>query len=232
MVFGFAIGIEVLFLQIILFYGLVSLCCANQYYGGGGGDGRMDSKQYFNLPKSNSPMVSKQLFELLPIHQDPPVEQVFNLFSGDLPVKLVFRSRSSPITIQQVHLASSPMKVQETSSEDVPHLVRHKVLRPVVQEVREIIQPMRTITQEIRPVLEEVHTVVAKKDVDGHHSGPKSQAKHVNKGRQYTPDNAYQPQPSPYKNKEQDASDSLYPLHYCHLMGSVYTYLKAKLKLY
>jgi len=83
-----------------------------------------------------------------------PVEQ---------PVRVTFKSISSPVYVKQVHIPGAPGQTEKTESEDEPHRVVHEVLRPVIQEVREVIQPYRRIVQEIKPVLEEVHTKVAKK---------------------------------------------------------------------
>lgn len=107
--------------------------------------------------------MTKRYYELQPLTRlDPPTEPIVSVDTGESPVQLVFRSHSSPIKVQQVHVPSEPLETQQTSSEDEPQRVLHKVLRPVIQEVREIIQPMRKITQEVRPVLEEINTIISK----------------------------------------------------------------------
>jgi hypothetical protein len=55
-------------------------------------------------------------------------------------------------------------QVERTQSEEEPHKVMHEVLRPVIQEVREVITPYRRVVQEIQPVVETVNTIIAKGD--------------------------------------------------------------------
>ncbi len=102
--------------------------------------------------------------EILPVQtvQEPVQPQIIEVGPNALPVVIHFQSASSPVTIEQSHVPGAPGEVQVTRSEDEPHRVVHEVVRPVIQEVKEIIQPYRRITQEIRPVAEEVHSIVAK----------------------------------------------------------------------
>jgi hypothetical protein len=78
-----------------------------------------------------------------------------------MPVNIEFRSQSSPVNVDQVHIPGRPGIVKETQSEEEADILRHEVIKPVVQEVRETIVPFRRITQEILPVQEQVHTLVA-----------------------------------------------------------------------
>ncbi|KAF7495944.1 hypothetical protein SSS_06320 [Sarcoptes scabiei] len=87
--------------------------------------------------------------------------------SNNAPINLLFRSSSSPLNIKQYH-EGLPGSAQETQSEDEPHRLVHSVIKPVLQEVREIIVPMRRVTQEITPVQEEIQTIVAR----GNGAGP------------------------------------------------------------
>ncbi|KPM09125.1 Cuticle protein [Sarcoptes scabiei] len=88
--------------------------------------------------------------------------QVIEVSPDQLPVQVHFRTASSRLNVQQSHNANMPPQVEHASFQDEPHRVVHEVVKPVIQEVREIIQPYRRVTQEIRPVIEEVHTVVHK----------------------------------------------------------------------
>jgi hypothetical protein len=97
----------------------------------------------------------------------PVSPQVLEVEGDDQPVHVVFKSLSSRVHVQQVHTPGAPGQIETTASEDEPHVVRHQVMRPVIQEIREVIQPYRRVVQEVRPVLEEIHTVVAK----GHREG-------------------------------------------------------------
>ena len=53
--------------------------------------------------------------------------------------------------------------VEETSSEAEPHRMRHRVIKPVIQEVTEFIQPYRHHIQHIQPMIEDIRTVVSEK---------------------------------------------------------------------
>ena len=98
----------------------------------------------------------------VPTPQDVITPQVLIVEPNLLPVTIEFRSQSSPVNINQVHIPGPPGEVKSTRSEEEPDRVLHEVIKPVIQEVREIIQPFRKITQEILPVQEEVHSLVAR----------------------------------------------------------------------
>ena len=72
-----------------------------------------------------------------------------------------FRSASSPIKVFQKHESSKAPDVQRTTSADEPHILKHKINKPIIQMVREIIIPYRRIVQDIRPVVETIKTVVS-----------------------------------------------------------------------
>jgi len=98
----------------------------------------------------------------VPVPPDVIEPQVLIVEPNLLPVTIEFRSQSSPVNVNQVHIPGPPGEYKETRSEEEPDRVLHEVLKPVIQEVREVIQPFRKITQEILPVQEEVHSVVAR----------------------------------------------------------------------
>lgn len=98
----------------------------------------------------------------VPISEDVITPQVVIIEPNISPVTIEFRSRSSPVNIQQVHIPGPRGQIKTTRSEEQPDKVIHEVLKPVVQEVREIIQPIRKVTQQILPVQEEVLSVVSK----------------------------------------------------------------------
>ncbi len=107
---------------------------------------------------------SRRTYEVVPT---PVIEEPAQLTTvyveGTIqPVTITFRSVSSPVLVKQRHYPGEPGTYQATSSVDEPHRLVHEVVRPVIQEVREVIQPHRRVVQKIAPVLEEVHTVVAK----------------------------------------------------------------------
>jgi len=96
--------------------------------------------------------------------------QIIDVAPEELPVQVHFRTASSRVNVHQSHQPGLPAQVEHAQFQDEPHRVIHEVIKPVIQEVREIIQPYRRVTQEIRPVIEEVHTVVHKGE--GRRAGP------------------------------------------------------------
>nr|XP_027202672.1 calphotin-like isoform X2 [Dermatophagoides pteronyssinus] len=100
--------------------------------------------QYYDVPTSR---------QITPISID--------IGANVIPVSMVFRSASSQLSVEQNHLNQGG-SVQETASQDEPHVLRHTVHKPILQEVREVIVPMRRIQQEIQPVQEEVQTLIAR----------------------------------------------------------------------
>jgi len=88
--------------------------------------------------------------------------QVIDVNSDNMPVQINFRSSSSPVHVQQVHTPGVVGPAEYNSFQDQPHRIVNEVVKPIIQEVREVIQPYRRVTQEIKPVIEEVLTVVHK----------------------------------------------------------------------
>jgi len=112
----------------------------------------------------NAAVITSRVQEVLevPISEDVVTPQVVIIEPNLTPVTIEFRSRSSPVNIQQVHIPGPKGQTKTTRSEEQPDKVIHEVVKPVIQEVREIIQPFRKITQQILPVQEEVLSVVSK----------------------------------------------------------------------
>jgi len=98
----------------------------------------------------------------VPTSQDVITPQTLIIEPNVLPVNIEFRSQSSPVNVNQVHIPGRPAEVQSTRSEEEPDRLLHEVVKPVIQEVRETIAPFRRITQEILPVQEEINSVVAR----------------------------------------------------------------------
>lgn len=134
---------------------------------------------------------AKRSYEIKPLLIENQITEpsVVNVDGSEQPVKVIFRTQSSPMMVRQVHMPRKPTEMERTNSIDEPHRVLHAVMRPVIQEVREIIQPYRRLTQEIRPVLEEIHTIVSKDGRDSisgpsspnivHHQRPRYNTRHV-----------------------------------------------------
>ena len=66
--------------------------------------------------------------------------------ASSVPLQILFRSASSNLNIQQVHDGAQG-STQESNSEDEPHILKHSVTKPIIQEVREVITPSRKIVQ-------------------------------------------------------------------------------------
>lgn len=109
-------------------------------------------------------VVTKRTQEFIdaPVTTDVVQPQVVIVEPNLQPITIEFRSRSSPVQINQVHVPGDKGTEKITRSEEEPDRVIHEVVKPVIQEVREIIQPFRKITQQILPVQEEVHSVITR----------------------------------------------------------------------
>lgn len=80
-----------------------------------------------------------------------------------LPINILLRSSSSQLNIEQLHEGGQG-SFQETKSEDPPHILKHTVTKPVIQEIYELITPYRKIRQELQPVQEIIDTIIAKQN--------------------------------------------------------------------
>jgi len=107
---------------------------------------------------------SRRTYSLVPTptSYEPAIPQVIEVEANQQPVHFVFKTQSSPLTVQQVHTPGYTPQYEATRSEEAPHLLSHEIYKPIIQEVREVIQPFRKQIQEVKPVIEEVHTLVAK----------------------------------------------------------------------
>jgi hypothetical protein len=101
-------------------------------------------------------------FRQVDLPQDLATPQVIEVNPNYESVQIHFKTASSPLSVRQSHIPAAVGPVEHTSYQDNAHRLVNEIVKPVIQEVREIIQPYRRITQEIRPVIEEVHTIVHK----------------------------------------------------------------------
>lgn len=110
------------------------------------------------------PVITSHDVQIVPVTVEVPPQrtQVVSVEPSGQSVHLVFKSASSPLSIQQQHVPSERTVYETTRTEEQPHVIRHEVFKPVVQELRETIQPYRHVTQEIKPVLEKVSILVPK----------------------------------------------------------------------
>jgi len=111
----------------------------------------------------NAAILSTRSVQVVPVASNygTSAPTVVDIDSSEQPVVLNFNSRSSPLLTTQNHYGQAGSH-QSTASQDEPHVLTHEVVRPVIQEIREVIVPQRNVVQEIRPVLENVQTVVAR----------------------------------------------------------------------
>src|SRR5699024_10073843 len=64
------------------------------------------------------------------IPQQDMEPQVIEIAGSNIPIILHFKTISSPIQLQQMHVPSKPSEIQETKSEDEPQILRHFVTKP------------------------------------------------------------------------------------------------------
>lgn len=133
---------------------------------------RSPTKTHQGRGKALAPVISAVITKHTQEVVDVPVDDVSGGAGGPAqiiivephmqPVTIEFRSRSSPVKVNTVHVPGEKGQVQSTRHEEEPDRIIHEVVKPVIQEIREIIQPFRKITQQILPVQEEVHSIVSK----------------------------------------------------------------------
>jgi len=140
-------------------------------YGGYGGYGRgaglaglASLQPSYGSERIPAAIKSTRTVELQPVSlpQDPILPQILEVAPLELPIQIIYNSKSSPVLVQQNHIPGAPGQVERTSSKEEPHVVIHEVLRPVIQELREVITPYRRVVQEIAPVVETVNTIISK----------------------------------------------------------------------
>ncbi|KAI2806536.1 hypothetical protein BLOT_008493 [Blomia tropicalis] len=78
------------------------------------------------------------------------------------PINIKFHSQSSPINVRSFHIPAQASPVQFSTSQDTPDILKHEIIKPIIQEITEKIQPIRKITQEIRPVQETINQVLTR----------------------------------------------------------------------
>ncbi|OTF80404.1 DFP2-like protein [Euroglyphus maynei] len=110
----------------------------NNQGGGSGGSG--------NVGPITTAIESTRTVEVKPVQVmgEPHEPQVVEVPSEDMPVTVHFKSQSSRVLVQQTHTPAQIAEPEHTTSEDEPQRVIHEVVKPVIQEIREIIQPYRS----------------------------------------------------------------------------------------
>jgi len=113
------------------------------------------------------PVKSKHDLEIIKSesHEDEHSTHV-DIPSGVLPVYMTFKTQSSPLYVKQEHKGTKG-SYQKSDSKDEPHKLVHEVVKPVIQELKEIITPYRKVIQVIEPVREERLTKVHKGERKG-----------------------------------------------------------------
>lgn len=91
----------------------------------------------------NAAVKSKFTVEYIDVPYTPPNDaepNVIQIESKGPLVILQFKSQSSPIQVQQLHVPALPGEVTESKSEDEPKLLKHIINKPIIQEIREYIR--------------------------------------------------------------------------------------------
>jgi len=88
--------------------------------------------------------------------------KIIKVHAEEVPVKVVYLTKSSDVDVRQFHKKGAPGKFTSTKTLEEPHRLYHQVVRPVIQEIHEVIVPYRKVVQRIEPVIEEIQTIVAK----------------------------------------------------------------------
>lgn len=83
------------------------------------------------------PVLSQHSVQYVPVHAETPYfqPQLVSVEPNVQAVQLLFKSASSPLLVQQKHFSSHGSVYQATHSQDAPHVLRHYVTKPVLQEV-------------------------------------------------------------------------------------------------
>lgn len=76
------------------------------------------------------------------------------------PINFLLRSKSSPLNVQSLHEGSAG-SYASSSSVDAPHVRRHDVYRPVIQQLNEIVQPSRLTKQYVRTFIANYFVIFA-----------------------------------------------------------------------
>ena len=117
------------------------------------------------------PVKSKHDLEIIKSESHEEDSQTYvDVPGGVLPVYMLFKTQSSPVYVKQEHRGTKG-SYQKSDSYDEPHKLVHEVVKPVIQELKEIITPYRKVVQVIEPVKEERLTKVHKGERKGGYGG-------------------------------------------------------------
>ncbi len=110
------------------------------------------------------------------IEREPYEPRIFEIDTTEkerLPLVVRFRSISSDMKLSHSHKSADVPSVQETKSEDEPHIAIQEVKKPVIQDIFEYITPYRFMIREVRPVIEIQNTILNERkipvDVNDYH---------------------------------------------------------------
>ena len=95
----------------------------------------------------------------MPVQQEPIQSQAVLVNAERLPLTILFRTTSSNLNIVQEHVQGKG-DVQESMSEDPPHHLFHRLIKPIFSEIIEQIIPFRKVVREIATVKELIQTMV------------------------------------------------------------------------
>lgn len=120
------------------------------------------SQQQYPRGPIRLPVISRHTIETVPVEVDTPVAvpRVIEIGPSNRAIDFMFKSSSSPIIVRQSHMPSTAPVNEVLRTEEEPTILRHNIVRPVIQEFREVIQPYRKVTRIVHPVQEEVKLIV------------------------------------------------------------------------
>lgn len=123
---------------------------------GGNGGGGFSGGNIDNIAVQRAPA----RVDVLPVQSDGPAEPTNILVdSHSSPVNLIVRSFSQAVNLDVQHIPSKGT-FRQTESQDEPSHHRHRIIKPVIQELHEVITPIRRVVQQILPVQEDIETKV------------------------------------------------------------------------
>lgn len=78
--------------------------------------------------------------------------------ANPVPLQVLLRSESSDLVVKNEH-HSKPGKHRATYVVDDPHVVHHKIIRPIEHKVTEVIIPIRNVVQQFKPIEENIKSI-------------------------------------------------------------------------
>nr|XP_027204159.1 GATA zinc finger domain-containing protein 14-like [Dermatophagoides pteronyssinus] len=202
--------------------------------GGGGGYQHQQQQQQSHGPITAAVQTKHSVQYIdVPNNSPPIMPQTILVEANRIPLNIFFQSRSSNLNVETEH-TPSPGSTQETSSEDEPHHLIHRVVKPIIQEVYEIIKPYRKITQEIKPVEENIQTIISRQIPSDNKYVPVNGGGQYKGGSQSTspitirPGSSFQQQAEMYQDSGSSFGDGSGGYQSSHLKPNTISYVQQR----